>query len=272
MEIRVDERNTYVYTGTRPIVSGRPSWLFVHGAGMDHSVWILQSRYFAFHGANVLAVDLLLRVLQDGQIERVGEDRTRAVDVRIIAATNRNLEQEVKRGRFRQDLYFRLNVFPIRSVPLRERREDIPALAEEFVRRANQHAKQPHIRLTQADLHRLITYDWPGNVRELENVIERAIILGQAGRLRLELPGTTQPPGATTTPFKACCAPNQDSAAVLNETERRQRDRDNILAALKACQYKVFGKGGAAELMGVPPTTLASRMKALGIKREGKKA
>jgi formate hydrogenlyase transcriptional activator len=208
----------------------------------------------------------LLCVLQDGQVERVGEERTRKVDVRVIAATNRNLEEEVRRGRFRQDLYFRLNVFPIHSVPLRERPDDIAPLAAEFVKRACMRAKKTGVKLTQGDLRSLLAYDWPGNVRELENVIERAVILGHGGRLRLELPvrqkirdipsprcetGPAEPPGES----------------VLTESQRRQRDRENILAALEACNGKVFGKGGAAELMGIPPTTLSSRMKILGINR-----
>jgi formate hydrogenlyase transcriptional activator len=184
----------------------------------------------------------------------------------VIAATNRNLEEEVRRGRFRQDLYFRLNVFPIYSVPLRERLDDIAPLAAEFVKRACMRAKKAGVKLTQGDLRSLLAYDWPGNVRELENVIERAVILGHGGRLRLELParhkvrdipsprceiGLAEPPGES----------------VLTESQRRQRDRENILAALEACNGKVFGKGGAAELMGIPPTTLSSRMKILGITR-----
>lgn len=208
----------------------------------------------------------LLRVLQDGQIERVGEECTRKVDVRVIAATNRNLEEDVCCGRFRQDLYFRLNVFPIHSVPLRERPGDIAPLAAEFVKRACVRAKKTGVKLTRGDLRSLLAYDWPGNVRELENVIERGVILGHGGRLRLELPGT-QKSRLLPSPQHD---PGQEEApaeAVLTESQRRQRDRENILAALDACNGKVFGKGGAAELMGVPPTTLSSRMKVLGITR-----
>ena len=208
----------------------------------------------------------LLRVLQDGQVERVGEERTRRVDVRVIAATNRNLEEDVRRGRFRQDLFFRLNVFPIQSVPLRDRSDDIAPLAAEFVKRACRRAKKTGVRLTRGDLRSLLAYDWPGNVRELENVIERAVILGHGGRLRLELPVRKQfRETATSNPGCASAGPPGD--AILTESERRQRDRENILVALKACNGKVFGKDGAAELMGIPPTTLASRMKVLGISR-----
>ena len=129
----------------------------------------------------------LLRVLQEGKFERVGEERTRAVDVRLIAATNRDLKQEVQRGRFREDLYFRLNVFPVESVPLRERREDIPLLAQHFLTRESK-ALKSELRLSEGDARRLSRYDWPGNVRELQNVIERAAILAQNGRLRIDLP------------------------------------------------------------------------------------
>ena len=129
----------------------------------------------------------LLRVLQEANFERVGDERTRKVDVRLIAATNRDLKQEVQRGRFREDLYFRLNVFPIESVPLRERREDIPLLAQHFLASERRELKS-ELRLSQGDVRRLMRYDWPGNVRELQNVIERATILAQNGRLRIDLP------------------------------------------------------------------------------------
>ncbi len=132
----------------------------------------------------------LLRVLQEGNFERVGEERTRAVDVRLIAATNRNLKQEVARGRFREDLYFRLNVFPVESVPLRDRREDIPLLAQHFLMSESKELKSD-LRLSEGDARRLQRYDWPGNVRELQNVIERAAILAQNGRLRIDLPDTS---------------------------------------------------------------------------------
>ena len=124
----------------------------------------------------------LLRVLQEGNFERVGEERTRTVDVRLIAATNRDLKQEVQRGRFREDLYFRLNVFPVESVPLRDRREDIPLLAQHFLMSESKELKSD-LRLSEGDARRLSRYDWPGNVRELQNVIERAAILAQNGRL-----------------------------------------------------------------------------------------
>src|SRR3954463_2405867 len=202
----------------------------------------------------------LLRVLQEGNFERVGEERPRAVDVRVIAATNRNLKQEVQRGRFREDLYFRLNVFPVESVPLRDRREDIPLLAQHFLNNESK-ALKSELRLSEGDARRLARYNWPGNVRELQNVIERAAILAQNGRLRIDLPdvpGTQPSPGSAR--VKADARP-----AVLTASEMRAHERANILAALQACSGKVFGPGGAAEMLDIKPTTLASRIKVLGI-------
>jgi transcriptional regulator with GAF, ATPase, and Fis domain len=205
----------------------------------------------------------LLRVLQEGQFERVGEERTRKVDVRVIAATNRDLRQEVRQGRFREDLYFRLNVFPIESVALRERRDDIPLLAAHFLRGASRKLKTTDLRLTEGDMRRLTQYDWPGNVRELENVIERAAILARNGRVRIDLPE----PGSGKGPVSHKAA-GETCPPVLTDEERRERDRANIIAALATCGGKVFGRGGAAELLDVKPTTLASRIKSLGIQVE----
>jgi PAS domain S-box-containing protein len=204
----------------------------------------------------------LLRVLQEGQFERVGEARTRNVDVRVIAATNRDLKAQVRRGRFREDLYFRLNVFPVELVPLRERADDIPLLAIHLLRNACKKLKTGELRLTEGDARRLSQYPWPGNVRELQNVIERAAILARNGRVRIDLPEG----GAVTTGRRM-----QASAAkptVLTDDDRRERDRINIMAALEACGGKVFGRGGAAEMLDVKPTTLASRIKTLGIRFE----
>ncbi|PWC38946.1 sigma 54-interacting transcriptional regulator [Azospirillum sp. TSO22-1] len=199
----------------------------------------------------------LLRVLQEGQFERVGEARTRTVDVRIVAATNRDLRAEVEAGRFRQDLYFRLNVFPIESPPLRERPEDIPLLAAHFLRDAGRKLNVAEAALSEGDVRRLTAYRWPGNVRELQNVIERAAILARNGRVRIDLPGMASP--APPAPADAA-APE-----VETEHERRERERANIRRALERSGGKVSGSGGAAELLGLRPTTLASRMKALGI-------
>jgi len=203
----------------------------------------------------------LLRVLQEGHFERVGEERTRAVNVRVIAATNRELKQEVKEGRFREDLYFRLNVFPVETMPLRDRREDIPLLAQHFLASENKSFKS-NLRLSEGDVRRLMQYDWPGNVRELHNVIERAAILAQNGRLRIDLP--IQPGGAEIS-VPARRPKNGAPQAILTDEEMREHERSNIQAALKASGGKVFGNGGAAELLGIKPTTLASRIKSLGI-------
>jgi len=200
----------------------------------------------------------LLRVIEEGIFERVGEARTRKADVRVIAATNRNLKEDVRNGRFREDLYFRLNVFPIESVPLRERRDDIPLLAAHFLRAAERKLAVGELRLSIADVRRLGRYDWPGNVRELQNAIERGAILAREGQARIDLPdqiaARPRRPGA------------EPMAAVLTDEARRERDRSNIVAALEACGGKVFGHGGAAELLDVKPTTLASRIKSLGIR------
>jgi PAS domain S-box-containing protein len=197
----------------------------------------------------------LLRVLQEQQFERVGETRTRNVDVRIIAATNRPLDREVKAGRFREDLYYRLEVFPIHSAPLRERKEDIPLLAQHALATISRKLNLRRLSLTKGNIEQLSAYDWPGNVRELENVIERAAILATNGRLRFDLP--------TASSHAVHTIPTPTNADIIDESERRARDRKSIIAALEACGGKVFGKGGAAELLGIKPTTLASRIRAL---------
>ncbi len=205
----------------------------------------------------------LLRVLQEGQFERVGEARTRHVDVRVIAATNRDLKAWARRGHFREDLYFRLNVFPIELVPLRERTDDIPLLALHLLRAACKKLNTGELRLTEGDARRLAQYAWPGNVRELQNVIERAAILARNGRVRIDLPDLG-PVAAAGRRSQAAGA----RSAILTDDERRERDRVNIVAALEASGGKIFGRGGAAEILDVKPTTLASRIKTLGIRFE----
>jgi len=192
----------------------------------------------------------LLRVLEEGQFERVGSPRTLTTDVRVIAATNRDLSAEVEAGRFRSDLFFRLAVFPIEIPPLRDRRGDIPLLVwsvvEEFS--AAMHKSIESIR--RQDLERLQRYDWPGNVRELRNLVERSMILSTGPQLRLESPETH---GAS------------DAGLVsLDETQRRQ-----IAKAIEAAAGRISGAGGAADLLGVKPTTLRSRMKRLGMGSRG---
>jgi len=183
--------------------------------------------------------------------------------VRVIAATNRDLDAEVARGAFREDLFYRLNVFPIESVPLRQRREDIPLIATHIVRTSALRLGRPAPQLTRGGIEQLMDYDWPGNVRELENVIERAVILSQDGRLSFGMPGR---PPRRPLPVAAADAP---PSSLLTEEERRERDRANIRDALHVCGGRVSGPGGAARLLGVKPTTLASRLKALGIRRQG---
>jgi transcriptional regulator with GAF, ATPase, and Fis domain len=206
----------------------------------------------------------LLRALQDKCYERVGEDRTRRADVRIIAATNRDLKKEAAAGRFREDLYYRLNVFPIQVVPLRERKEDIPQLAKHFIELSTKELGSPRPRLTRAGILRLQSYDWPGNIRELRNVIERAVILARGGALEFDLPAgeVPSPPRPDPTTEKEHAPP-----AFLTEVEMQQRQRENLLVVLEKTGWKIKGADGAAELLGVKPTTLLSRIKSLGLKR-----
>jgi transcriptional regulator with GAF, ATPase, and Fis domain len=200
----------------------------------------------------------LLRAVQDGSIERVGEDRARRVNTRVIAATNRNLAREVEAGRFRLDLYYRLSVFPIHVPPLRDRRDDIALLARHFVRLATHRLGRPRLRLRPDQVAQLRTYDWPGNVRELQNVVERAVILADARGLHLEL-GTGANPGAARS--------RAVSDGILTRPELKRLERESISLALERTDGKLFGTGGAAELLGMKPTTLASRLRALKLTR-----
>ena len=210
----------------------------------------------------------LLRSIQDGQFERVGDDRTRRVDVRIVAATNRHLPAEVAQGRFREDLYYRLNVFPIHLPPLRERIEDIPPLTAPFVAAASARLKVPAAIITRQHLDALRQYLWPGNIRELQNVIERAVILARGGPLKLDLRPAA---GARELPSRRHHAPTDEHrTGFVSEREFRQRERQNLLAALDQAGWKIYGHNGAAALLGMKPTTLASRMKALKIARPDK--
>jgi len=205
----------------------------------------------------------LLRVLQEQEIERVGDIRTRKIDVRIIAATNRDLGKEVEAGRFRQDLFYRLSVFPIEIPPLRARREDVVPLAVHFAKQTARRMNRPAPRLTTAAFSQLAAHDWPGNVRELQNAVERAMILTQSGPLRFEPPtaggNVPSPPLAKPDPLEATPIPSRQ--------DWKRQERENIQAALKQSGGKVFGPSGAAELLNMKPTTLASRIKALGLHR-----
>jgi transcriptional regulator with GAF, ATPase, and Fis domain len=206
----------------------------------------------------------LLRILQEKRYERVGDDRTRRADVRVVAATNRDLKKEAAVGRFREDLYYRLNVFPIQVPPLRERMDDIPSLAKHFVDLSTRELKCAKPRLTRAAVTKLQSYDWPGNIRELRNVIERAVILARGGVLEFDLPITAQAaPGDQPTPP----AGSATATGFLTEAEIQRFERDNLLRALEAANWKIGGPDGAAELLGVKPTTLLSRMDKWGLKR-----
>lgn len=206
----------------------------------------------------------LLRVLQEGQFERVGEEHTRRVDVRIIAATNRVLEREVEAGRFREDLYYRLSLFPIELPPLRDRKEDIAILASHFVRLASRRLNRPVPLLTESDVRALEQYDWPGNIRELAHVIERALILTDGRRLQLDQALRLARPR----PAHDASVPVSGSPSPLRTDEDvRRLERENIQQAIARAGGKIYGRGGAAELLGLRPTTLAYRMKALGIPR-----
>jgi DNA-binding NtrC family response regulator len=198
----------------------------------------------------------LLRVLQEGQYERVGEERTRAVDVRVIAATNRDLRREVAEGRFREDLYFRLNVYPVPLPPLRERPEDVPDLARHFAQEAAAKLGTMPLVLTAADLELLQSYSWPGNVRELQNIVERAAITG----------GPVLLPVATRGTAARSSAASPHKERVYTEQEMRDMERENIQRALKLAGGKVAGPGGAAELLGIRSTTLSSRLAKWGLK------
>jgi PAS domain S-box-containing protein len=209
----------------------------------------------------------LLRVLQEGQYERVGDDKTRDTDVRVIAASNRDLRREVENGRFREDLYYRLNVFPITVAPLRQRKEDIPLLAMHFLSMLCAKANRPFPKLTRANITMLQSYPWPGNVRELQNVIERALITSQGNMLDFELPMVHS--GSTiNNATHAAQAPGKKE--IMTEVEIRRFERDNIIAALDHTKWHVFGPDGAAALLGLKPTTLVSRMKKYSIEKPGK--
>jgi transcriptional regulator with GAF, ATPase, and Fis domain len=212
----------------------------------------------------------LLRVLQDKCYERVGDDRTRRADVRVIAATNRDLKQAVAAGRFREDLYYRLNVFPIQVPSLRERLDDIPLLAKHFVELSMRDLKCAQPRLTRAAVVKLQSYDWPGNIRELRNLIERAVILARGGALDFDLPSGNLPaPSTRSAPRVELSAGDTAQPELLTEAELQRRERDNLLLVLERANWKIKGPNGAAELLGVKPTTLLSRMNKWGIKRPG---
>lgn len=205
----------------------------------------------------------LLRVLQEGEFEPVGSSRTRKVDVRVLAATNRDLAAAVKQATFREDLYYRLNVFPIPLPPLRERGDDVVRLASVFAQRFATKMGRTLAPLTPGDARRLQTYHWPGNVRELQNVIERAVITAEADKLNLDraLPET---PSAHPYPSSGTASLPEN---ILSAKEIEELERTNILRALETAKWKVSGEKGAASLLGLNASTLSSRMKALKIEK-----
>ncbi len=199
----------------------------------------------------------LLRVLQEHRFERVGGTETVETDVRVIAATHRDLEQMVRDGTFREDLWYRLNVLPIRIPPLRLRREDIPSLVQYFVERKAQEMNLPRVpRVQRRDLARLERYDWPGNVRELQNIVERALILCRGDRLEF-------PPFSSTKPPRRATARRSDDRVLTLDEAVAAHIRD----VLERADWQVAGQGGAAELLGMNPSTLRFRMKKLGVER-----
>ncbi|MXN90376.1 response regulator [Flavobacterium sp. Sd200] len=199
----------------------------------------------------------LLRVLQEKEINRIGGNMPIKVDIRIIAATNRNLEKEVADGRFRLDLYYRLNIFPIELPSLRERKDDIPLLVDHFIEQYNQKTGKRVTGLSERAMEDAMDYSWPGNIRELENLIERGVLLAKENVIReIRLP---KPIGGLAYETSE----NGNHIKSIDENER-----DHIISVLKKCRGKIWGPGGAAEMLNVPPSTLNSKMKKLGIRRE----
>ena len=206
----------------------------------------------------------LLRVLQEGEFEPVGSSHTKKVNVRVLAATNRDLKKEVGKGRFREDLYYRLNVFPIHLPPFRERGEDVVLLANTFVQHFCQRMGRTVAPLSSDAIRRLTAYHWPGNVRELQNVIERAVITAKNGQLNLDraLPEIEEKFFSPHETLK-----QEPPACIRTIQEIQDLERQNILLALEQSSWKVSGEKGAAKLLGINPSTLTSRMKGLGITR-----
>ncbi len=232
-----------------------------------------KGRYEAAHGGTLFLDEVgeiplalqakLLRLLQEGEFERVGENTTRRADVRIIAATNQDLKGLVAEKRFRHDLYYRINVFPIEVPPLRSRTEDITLLARYFLNLSAKRLNCPMPQLSRVDIDAMGQYAWPGNIRELQNMIERAVIVSRS-RFGFHLPDLLAHEMFASTQAPAASA---GEPAIFTEAQMKQRERDNILAALERCHWKVYGPGGAAELLEMKPTTLSSKIKALRLAR-----
>jgi len=199
----------------------------------------------------------LLRALQEKEIERIGGKGSIKVNVRIIAATNRNLEKEMAEGRFRSDLYYRLNIFPISLPPLRDRKNDIPLLAMHFVKHYSQDCSKKINSICNRVMQSLVNYSWPGNVRELEHMVERSVLLADSNMIKHVL-----------LPLPKDVACNQDEEGKGIHKTIDQNEREHIYKVLKYCDGRISGFSGAARILGVPTTTLHSKMKRLGIKRD----
>jgi PAS domain S-box-containing protein len=207
----------------------------------------------------------LLRALQEGEFERVGEDKTSKVNVRVVAATNRDLIDEIKAGRFREDLYYRLSVFPVDVPPLRERIDDVTLLAVHFLEQICRDLGREPPRMTQQQVAVLKKQRWPGNIRELKNVMERAVISSAGDRLRLDL----AVPDAASGDHSPAGPHFTDSAEFVTTAEFKELEKANMVAALRHADWKVWGPDGAADLLGIKPSTLAYQMKMLGIVKRG---
>ncbi len=207
----------------------------------------------------------LLRVLQEGEFESIGDDHSKNVDVRIIAATNRDLEEEIEKGSFREDLYYRLNVFPVHVPPLRERKEDIKLIADYFIKSHSRRLNLKALCLTEENIEDLESYNWPGNIRELQNVIERALITAQNGKLSFDL--RARPTFSRRIAKETSSNGSTSDDGVFTVEQEKDRSRNNIIAALKKSRWKVYGSDGAASKLGLHPQTLTNKMKKLGIKK-----
>lgn len=206
----------------------------------------------------------LLRALQEHEFERVGDERTTKVDVRIVAATNKDLANEVKLGNFREDLYYRLSVFPVAVPSLRERLQDIGPLAKHFLDISCCELRRDSMGLSSAHIKILSSHDWPGNIRELKNVIERAVILSKTQKLRLDL---AMPEGSVSTSIEEIDISTDDSE-FLTDLQIREIEKNNMIKALNFADGKIAGKDGAANLLGLKPSTLTYRMQQFGIKNK----
>jgi formate hydrogenlyase transcriptional activator len=208
---------------------------------------------------------ILLRVLQDGEYQRVGDEKSQRVNVRIISATNQDLWNAVKKGKFRRDLYYRLNVFPVVSPPLRERGNDILEIAERFLQIFSKKMNKIGLTLSARNIEELIAYDWPGNVRELQNVIERAVITTPLESRGLDLPVLRDDADASL-----CMDIILQKPGILSDYEIKCFEKSNMIAALVQCNWKVYGSNGAAAVLGIKPTTFMARMKKYGINKREK--